>query len=86
MQCCFPFCGRPAERCDVDHVVPYARGGPTATSNLAALCRRHHRAKTFGGWTYRALAPGSYVWTSPTGRRYHRDHTGTRRLTPEPDE
>ena len=26
--CVFPWCTRPAENCDLDHVIPYAEGGP----------------------------------------------------------
>jgi hypothetical protein len=75
--CVFPYCSRSARRCDVDHVVPHARGGPTATDNLAPLCRRHHRLKTHGGWAYTMLEPGSYLWRSPHGQQLLRDHTGT---------
>ena len=71
--CVYPRCGRPSERCDLDHVdayVPVDDGGPpgqTHPGNLAPLCRRHHRAKTFGAFTYRRLGDGSYEWTLPTG-------------------
>jgi hypothetical protein len=41
--CRFPGCDRPHTWCDAHHVVHWARGGPTATSNLLLLCRRHHR-------------------------------------------
>ena len=57
--CVFPWCTRPARRCDTDHTIPAARGGPTCPCNLAPLCRRHHRIKTHGGWTYTAIEPGS---------------------------
>ena len=29
------------------------------------------------GWTYTALEPGTYLWTSPHGYQFLRDHTGT---------
>lgn len=85
--CVFPWCGRNARRCDLDHVIPYdhahpARGGPTATDNLAPLCRRHHRLKTRGRWRYRMTEPGVYVWTSPHGHQFLRDHTGSRPIPP----
>ena len=64
--CVFPWCTRPARRCDTDHTIPAARGGPTCPCNLAPLCRRHHRIKTHGGWTYTTLEPGHYLWTSET--------------------
>ena len=56
--CVFPWCGRDARTCDLDHIVPYVppdEGGPpgqTNPQNLAPLCRRHHRAKTFNRWRY----------------------------------
>ncbi|WP_439939697.1 HNH endonuclease signature motif containing protein [Nocardia sp. N13] len=90
--CTFPWCTRPARGADVDHVVEFdhdaeAEGrpqpGPTTSSNLACLCRYHHRLKTFTAWTYRVIAPGVFEWTSPHGHRYLRDRTGTRRLDPD---
>jgi hypothetical protein len=73
--CVFSYCTKPAERCDLDHRVPFDKahpdqGGPTASSNLTSLCRRHHRAKTFSTWSYDSPSPGAYEWTSPTGARF----------------
>ena len=91
--CVFPFCSRPARRCDVDHIVAYdhdaaaedrSQPGPTTTSNLAALCRYHHRLKTHSAWHYQMIAFGVFEWTSPHGHRYRRDRTGTTRID-EPD-
>ena len=89
--CMFPWCGRPARGCDVDHVIEYdhdadAEGrpqpGPTWTENLGALCRFHHRLKTHTAWRYDMTAPGVFEWTSPHGHRYRRDRTGTTALDP----
>ncbi|MFC7363415.1 HNH endonuclease signature motif containing protein [Nocardioides astragali] len=89
--CVFPFCTRPARRCDVDHVIEYGHDadtegrpqpGPTVTPNLAALCRFHHRLKTHTAWHYDVIGPGEFVWTSPHGHRYRRDPTGTTALDP----
>jgi hypothetical protein len=77
--CVYPRCGRAAESCDLDHIdayVPPDDGGPpgqTSPDNLAPLCRRHHRAKTFGDFTYRRLPDGSYQWTLPSGRQVTTD-------------
>jgi hypothetical protein len=75
--CVFPWCTRPAPRCDKDHCVPHHAGGPTCSCNIAALCRGHHRAKTHGRWRYRFLRPGHYLWVSPHGYWHYRDGTGT---------
>ena len=94
--CVFPWCTRPARGCDIDHVIPYdhdaeAEGreqpGPTATSNLAALCRFHHRLKTHGAWRHRMTPNGVFKWTSPHGHRFTRDRTGTTAIDkPDPPE
>jgi hypothetical protein len=80
--CVFPWCSRNARRCDLDHITPYDPGGPTATHNLAPLCRRHHRLKTHAGWTYAMTEPGTYAWRSPHGLAYLRDHRGTTAVRP----
>ena len=89
--CVFPWCTRPARSCDIDHITPYdhdaadhgrPQPGPTATSNLAALCRSHHRLKTHTAWRYEHLRPGVFEWTSPHGHHYLRDHDGTTALDP----
>ena len=74
--CAFPWCPRQSRRSDADHVVPWPSGA-TATDNLAPLCRHHHQHKTHGRWRYRRLGPTSYLWVSPHGLRFLRDHTGT---------
>jgi hypothetical protein len=71
--CRFPGCRRPVWRCDVDHTIGAAQGGPTSHGNLAHLCRRHHVLKTMEAWTVEQITPGVLVWTSPTGRK-HTDH------------
>ncbi|WP_224275544.1 HNH endonuclease signature motif containing protein [Nocardioides lacusdianchii] len=80
--CVYPRCGRPSVRCDLDHTeeyVPMDEGGPpgqTRPANLAPLCRRHHRAKTFGDFSYRHLDDGSYEWTLPSGATIRSDPPG----------
>jgi hypothetical protein len=86
--CVFPWCARDARGCDLDHIDPYVppdQGGPpgqTRPSNLAALCRRHHRAKTFAGWTYRRERDGTFTWTSPHGATYTVGPDGTHATRP----
>ncbi|HEY1116469.1 MAG TPA: HNH endonuclease signature motif containing protein, partial [Acidimicrobiales bacterium] len=67
--CVFVGCSRPSRSCDLDHTIPWPLG-PTATWNLAPLCRFHHRLKTHGCWTYRRVSSTTFEWTSPHGRTY----------------
>ncbi|WP_435768300.1 HNH endonuclease signature motif containing protein [Nocardioides sp. SYSU DS0651] len=80
--CAFPWCGRRASRCDLDHALPHNRGGVTCPCNLVPACRAHHRAKTFSAWRYVIVQPGTYLWITPNGRHFLVDHTGTRTLDP----
>ncbi|HSN43432.1 MAG TPA: HNH endonuclease signature motif containing protein, partial [Propionibacteriaceae bacterium] len=81
--CVFPWCTRPARTaCDHDHAIPHDHGGSTCSCNVAPLCRHHHRLKTHTPWRYKLLEPGVYLWTSPHGYIFLRDHTGTVDVTP----
>ena len=73
--CVFPGCttdAGPATSTTSQPYVPLDQGGPpgqTSPANLACLCRRHHRAKTFAGWRYRRLPdPPDAPATLVTGR------------------
>lgn len=79
--CVFPWCTKSSRRCDRDHRVPYAAGGPTCECNLTPLCRHHHRLKTHAGWRYTRVEPGVYLWTDPHHQRFLRDRDGTADLT-----
>ena len=48
------------------------RGGRTAVTNAQPLSRRHHRAKTHGGWSVTVDPEDQHtvLWTSPYGRSY----------------
>lgn len=77
--CRFPNCSRRAERCDIDHVVPWP-AGPTAASNLICLCRHHHRLKHATAWRPELLKDGPVIWTDPFGQdwvTYPADHRET---------
>ncbi|WP_241261666.1 HNH endonuclease signature motif containing protein [Dietzia sp. KRD202] len=70
--CRHPGCAIPAEACDLDHVVPFdhadpQRGGHTIEANLAAMCRRHHRFKTFSDWIYDLQPDGTLIVRTPDG-------------------
>jgi hypothetical protein len=82
----FPFGTLLSRVADKDHTRPYLdpdRGGPpgqTGLHNLGPLGRRHHRAKTLGGFACHQPLPGLYLWRIPSGYWYRVDHTGTHPL------
>jgi HNH endonuclease len=71
--CTGPSCRRPATRCDLDHVIPYDRGGRSCECNIHPACRHDHRTKQVPGWTVTCDRPGTVTWTTPG----HRSHTAT---------
>jgi hypothetical protein len=50
--CVFPGCERPLAWCEAHHLRHWLHGGPTDLTNLALVCRAHHRAvhEGAGGW------------------------------------
>lgn len=68
--CRFPTSDTPARLADIDHRIPYERGGTTGKSNNQALGRRFHLDKTLHGWELYQPSPGTFVWISPAGRKY----------------
>jgi hypothetical protein len=66
--CRMPGCRRRPGRCDIDHGIAHADGGPTDCWNLCCLCRRHHRIKTFArGWRFELLEDGRLIVRTPSG-------------------
>ncbi|MBO0824032.1 MAG: HNH endonuclease, partial [Actinobacteria bacterium] len=68
--CTFAVCRQPAWRTDLDHTVPWHLGGPTASSNLGARCRTHHKIKQLTGWKVEQSLTGAFTWTTPVGNTY----------------
>jgi hypothetical protein len=67
-------CRTRAERCDLDHRVPYPEG-PTAAPNLDPACRGWHRVKTVTDTIVTSDGAGGLSISLPSGRRYHRPAT-----------
>lgn len=59
--CVVPGCDE-REGLEIDHIVPFAEGGPTSLDNLARLCHHHHARKTHRGWQL-AGGPGRWEWS-----------------------
>jgi len=64
--CRFPGCG--LRFADAHHIRHWVNGGPTTLSNLALLCRRHHRAVHEGGFALERLPDGDLHFRRPDGR------------------
>jgi hypothetical protein len=45
LECQHEFCDLSAEKCQIDHIVPFSEGGPTVQDNGQALCGRHNRMR-----------------------------------------
>ena len=70
--CRFPGCG--IRFTQGHHLRHWAEGGPTTLSNLALLCRRHHRAVHEEGYGVERGLDGNLRFrrtASPLGRRIH---------------
>ena len=76
--CTFPSCTRPAERCELDHLQEFDRGGQTIETNLEPKCGIHHRLRHLPDWATERTPEGHTDWTAPSGRVYRNpaDHYG----------
>ena len=62
-ECAVPGCHN-RHRLEIDHIEPFAEGGPTSLDNLVRLCRPHHHMKTNLG--FRLVGrPGKWKWIAP---------------------
>jgi hypothetical protein len=48
--CAHPLCEEPVERCEIDHIEPYAQGGETSVDNGRLLCPFHNRLRNTRPW------------------------------------
>lgn len=75
--CRVPWCDAPARQ--IDHVVPFARGGSTSAGNAMGGCQRHNLVKEEPGWRAEVIstgldpgggAPHTVRLTTPTGSEF----------------
>ena len=56
---------------EIDHIVPFAEGGPASLENLVRLCKRHHLQKTHDGYRLEKIEVDvrdnspAWVWRGP---------------------
>ena len=79
--CVFPGCSH-NRYVDGHHIQHWAEGGETRLSNLATLCRFHHRAVHEGGITVHRLDDGAWRFTNRHGQALHRVRPGAPVLWP----
>ena len=87
--CVFPWCTRPARRCDVDHIVEHDHDAqPRADPNPAPPRPRTSPRSVATTTGSRPSPPGTTAWPhqvpssgpAPTATDYRRDRTGTTRI------
>ena len=69
LTCRSPVCRQPAWRGELDHTVPWDEG-PTCACNLGGVCKADHLLKHHPDWRLRQTSPGSFTWTTPSGRTF----------------
>jgi len=70
--CQFAGCRQPPSVCEVHHIIPWAKGGPTSLNNLGLYCRFHHLIVIHRwGWQITRHPDGTTTATSPDGRVLH---------------
>jgi hypothetical protein len=83
--CRYPGCTRNAVYCDDEHCQSFP-DGDTSAGNVCQLCRRHHRRKTRGRFTYARPDPatGETIWTTPLGFTYWQQPASYDESGPDP--
>lgn len=72
--CREPYCDAPIRH--LDHIQPWANGGPTTSDNGRGVCQRHNHTRQLPGWKVEALhwrpdgQPHLIATTTPTGHTY----------------
>ena len=69
--CPVPDCRHAADNCEVHHITPWSRGGPTNMDNLSVLCRYHNRTNDDDPDRHNRgriqMRGGTPMWVSPRG-------------------
>jgi hypothetical protein len=69
-------CDVPFEHCQIHHVIPRSRDGPTAIPLLVPVCTRHHDDIHHHGWVLHIDDHRHITWTTPHGATIDVPFTG----------
>jgi hypothetical protein len=67
--CRAPHCPVPANRCELDHRIEYAKGGPSHRGAVDCRCKRHHHMRDHTNIRITRTGP-TITWTIPSGRTF----------------
>jgi hypothetical protein len=68
-------CDAPPARCDIHHITPRSKGGPTSLANCWLYCKFHHLIVIHRwGWTVTVHPGGIHEAISPDGTTVYRSH------------
>jgi hypothetical protein len=74
--CSAPGCQVPPAGCQVHHIIPRSRGGPTSLGNIGLYCSFHHLIVIHRwGWTVTLNPDGTTTMASPDGTRVLHSHS-----------
>ena len=81
--CVFPWCTRPARKCDKDHVLPYGQDGVDLRLQPRPAVSAAPPAQDPRPVALPRPQTGMFLWTSPYGYRYLVDEEGTEDVSPD---
>lgn len=80
--CGYPGCGVGFDRCEIHHVIPWERFGPSDIANLLPLCPAHHHLVHEGGWNLSMTSDRVVTVRDPSGGVTHQGSTCSRPAPP----
>ena len=84
----WPYASSLGRTVEFDHCTTFIHDPPpdlpdqTGNHNSGPLGKRHHRWKTHAGYEAKQCGADRYVWRTPHGLTYLKDHRGTRPIDP----
>ena len=77
--CAHPHCDVTFDHCQIHHVIPWERFGPSDLENLLPLCSKHHHLVHEGQWRLSLKPDRTITLQRPDGTHYYTGRTNDRR-------